>query len=62
MTEKLNQEKTSNNHNLEAKFLVEKKYSKYNQLIAARVTEELKAQKLILNNQSTIKSENNKIS
>ena len=44
MKNKLNQETTSNNHNLEAKFLVEKNHSEHGKLIAARVAEELKAQ------------------
>lgn len=60
MTEKLDQEKTSNNHNLEAKFLVEKNYSKHSQLIAARISKELKEQTIY--NTSTINPENNQIS
>ena len=62
MKNKLNQETTSNNHNLEAKFLVEKNHSEHGKLIAARVAEELKAQNWITNHQSAIKPENNKIS
>jgi hypothetical protein len=60
MPENNDQEKTSNNPNLEAKFLVEKNHSKHSQLIAARIRKELNEQTIY--NTSTIKTENNKIS